>query len=132
MMISIGVSLAAPSFREAMTRNRTRAAIDNLTSDIALARMYAVREGWPVSVRIDSSTVYRVTVDTSATNPRLIKRVRVTDEFQGVQLSPASGSLTFSARGVLRRADFSVIRASRGDAKDSVLITSVGRTYRGY
>ncbi|HEX2091968.1 MAG TPA: GspH/FimT family pseudopilin [Longimicrobiaceae bacterium] len=132
MMVAIGVSVAAPSVREAMTRNRTRAAVDNLTSDIALARMYAVREGWPVSVRIDSPTVYRVTIDTSALNPRLIKRVRLTDEFAGVQLSPGSGTLTFSARGLLRRADFAVIRATRQGASDSVVVTSVGRTYRGY
>lgn len=131
-VILLATTIAAPRLNGVIAGQGTRGAIDQITADITLARSYAVREGFPASVRILSATEYQVTVDTSVTAPKLVKTVRLQDDYTGVQLTPATGRLTFNTRGLLRVQEFTRVKAVRGTARDSVQISSIGRTYRDY
>ncbi|HEX7240054.1 MAG TPA: GspH/FimT family pseudopilin [Longimicrobiaceae bacterium] len=131
-VILLATTIAAPRLNGVIAGQGTRGAIDQLTADITLARTYAVREGFPASVKITSATTYQVTVDTSAAAPKVVKTVRLQDDYAGVQLTPATGQLTFNTRGLLRTQEFTRVKATRGTARDSVQISSIGRTYRDY
>jgi prepilin-type N-terminal cleavage/methylation domain-containing protein len=131
VVMAVIVSLAAPSMRGVASGARTRGAIDQLTADVSLARMYAVRDGRRTVVAITSATRYAVVrAPYGATDT--IKTVNLARDAVGVQLSPASGTLTFDSRGLLQTGSLSQVKATYHSRSDSVTISSVGRTYRDY
>lgn len=134
-ILVMAASLVVPSMRGVTDRTRTRRAVDRITADVALARMSAVREGRQASLRFTSVTTYQVTIDTSTTDPtkfRLVKTVKLTDDYPGVQMDPSSGQLSFNSRGLLQSTSVTRVRVARGTVGDSVTVTPVGRTYRDY
>lgn len=134
-ILLMAVSLAAPSMRGMTDRTRTRSAVDQITGDVALARISAVREGRQTSLRFTGTATYTVTIDTSATDAsrfRTVKTVDLSRDYGAVQITPSSGRLSFNSRGLLQPTSVTRIRVSRSTTADSVTISSVGRTYRDY
>lgn len=131
VVLSVIVSLAAPSMKGVTTRARTRAAIDQLTADVSLARMYAVRDGRRTAVSITSATKYIVVRSPTGAGDT-IKTVDLARDAVGVRLSPTTGQLAFDSRGLLQTGSVSKVKATRDSKSDSVTISSVGRTYRDY
>jgi len=130
VVAGILVSIAAPKLDGVITQSRIRALLDQMASDIAYARMLAVREGQPTSVRI-SATEYVVTVDNPA-KIDTIKRVRVGDDYGKTTRLGGATRLSFSSRGTLRSATGgTTVRASREAIKDSLSVTQLGGVNRG-
>ncbi|MET0399518.1 MAG: GspH/FimT family protein [Longimicrobiaceae bacterium] len=132
VLLAVMVSLAAPSMKGVTTRARTRAAIDQLTADVSLARMYAVRDGRRTVVSIASATKYVVARSPATSSNDTIKVVNLARDAVGVQLLPATGQLTFDSRGLLQTGSLTKVKATKDSKSDSVTISSVGRTYRDY
>lgn len=130
VLLAVVLSLAAPSMSGVTARNSTRGAIDQVSADIAYARVLAVREGYPVSLRITSATRYVVTVDRPTVDT--VKRVELARDYAGLALGPSTGTLTFGPRGFLRTSGLDKITATRGGAADSVRVMATGRPYRDY
>lgn len=130
MLILIVITLAAPAMSRVTAQSSTRSAIRRIAADVSYARILAVREGRPVSLRIQSASTYTITVDRSATDSRTIRTVDLSRDYGALQLSPTSGLLTFDTRGLRRPATLEMIKATRGDAVDSVVILVTGRPYR--
>jgi type IV fimbrial biogenesis protein FimT len=132
VVMAVMVSLAAPSMKGVASGARTRGAIDQVTADLSLTRMYAVRDGRSTRLEITSATRYAVVrfPYTGATDT--IKIVNLARDAVGVQLTPATGQLTFDSRGLLQTGSPTRIKATYHSRSDSVTISSVGRTYRDY
>lgn len=131
VVMAVIVSLAAPSMKGVASGTRTRGAIDQLTADVSLARMYAVRDGRRTTLSILSATRYQVVRSPTAAGDT-IKVVNLAREAVGVQLTPASGQLAFDSRGLLQAGSLTKVKATYHSRSDSVTISSVGRTYRDY
>lgn len=131
VVMAVLVSLAAPSMRGVASRVRTQGAIDQLTADLSLARMYSVRDGRRTAVSITSATKY-IVVRSPAGAGDTIKVVDLTRDAVGVRLAPATGALTFDSRGLLQTGSITKVKATYHSKSDSVTISSVGRTYRDY
>lgn len=131
VVMAVVVSLAAPSMNGVASGTRTRGTIDQLTADLSLARMYAVRDGRRTVVAITSATRYAVVRSPFGATDTM-KVVDLAHEAAGVRLSPASGTMTFDSRGLLQTGSLSKVKATHHSRSDSVTISSVGRTYRDY
>ena len=108
-----------------------RGAFNQLMSDLALARIQAVRQGSTVSLRIVDNDTYRVTVDDANGAPaRVLKQVDLGQMQKGATLAPASGRIAFDSRGVLRPNPVSTITQitlTRGPVSKRLRVTGVGR-----
>lgn len=130
VVAGILVSLASPKLNGVIAQSRVRALLDQMASDIAYARMLAVREGQPTSVRL-SATEYAITVDNPA-KADTVKRVRIGDDYgKATRLSGAT-QLSFSSRGTLRSTTGgTTVRAARDVMRDSLSVTPLGGVNRG-
>ncbi len=133
VILGILVSLAAPSFNGVTARTSTRAALDQITADIAYARMLAVREGRPALVDfVAAPAAYKVIVDPDV-QKKIAKTVNLAGSYAGLQLTPPAGNqLRFNSRGMLQPSGSVTIKASRSSAVDSVVISPLGHAYRAY
>lgn len=111
-----------------------RGAFNQLVSDLALARIQAVRQGTTVSLRIIDNDTYRVTVDdANGAASRTLKQVDLGQMQAGASLSPATGRVAFDSRGVLRPSPVSTtteITVIRGPVSKRLRVTGVGRIER--
>jgi prepilin-type N-terminal cleavage/methylation domain-containing protein len=131
-VISLMVSLAAPSMKVYMERNRVRRALDRITNDISYARILAVRNGSRVVLRFSSATTYEV-VQEGAT-PTTLRSVSLATDYPGVRITPptADSQLEFDSRGMLRSTPSGAMIATSGATADSASITLAGGVYRAY
>lgn len=132
VVLAVIVSMAAPSFKGVASGARTRGVIDQVTADLSLARMYAVRDGRSTRLAITSATRYVVVRSPYTGATDTIKIVNLARDAVGVQLTPSTGLLTFDSRGLLQSGSPTRVRATYQSRSDSVTISSVGRTYRDY
>lgn len=131
VVLGVIVSLAAPSMQGVTSGTRVRGALDQFTADVALARMYAVRDGQRTVLTIRSGSEYVVVRDPEGAADTL-KKVRLEQDFGGVRLEPSSGELQFDSRGLLLTGSLSTVAATHRSRSYSMTISSVGRTYREY
>ena len=108
-----------------------RGAFNQLMSDLALARIQAVRQGTTVSLRVIDEDTYRVTVDATATAPeRTLKQVDLQQTYRGATLDPTSARIAFDSRGVLRPDPVTThtqLTLTRGPVSKRLRVTGVGR-----
>lgn len=109
-----------------------KGAANQVVSDLALARIQAVRQGQTVSMRVESSTSYRLTVDDAAGNEvREIKEVNLGNLYKQTSLTP-TGRIAFDSRGMLRATStIGGVTIIRGGVTRQVTVTTVGRIVRG-
>jgi prepilin-type N-terminal cleavage/methylation domain-containing protein len=110
-----------------------RGAANQLVADLALTRVQAVRSGQTVSMRIESGTRYRITVDNAAgAEVRQLKNVDLGKLYKDTSLDPAgAGRIAFDSRGMLRAGSDNGVTIERGGVKRQVTVTTVGRIVRG-
>ncbi|MBA4159248.1 MAG: GspH/FimT family pseudopilin [Gemmatimonadetes bacterium] len=135
LIFGILVALAAPAMSGYISQTRVDQAMNGLTSDLAYARMVAVRRSQPVTVTV-SATQYTIDVaNPPSTTPLRVKNVNVNSEYPGLTLSPAL-TITFDSRGLVRSgvdpANGTPVTATRSTQQASLTILPTGRTYRAY
>lgn len=132
VIMGIMASMAGPRL---VTWARTvgqRGAMNELIADLSLARTQAVRQGTTVSLRVDSDTRYRVTVDNAAGNAaRTLKTVDLTRSYSTARLTRTTGRVSFDSRGMYRtNSTFADLGVRQGTTTKLVRISGVGRIYR--
>lgn len=110
-----------------------RGAANQLVADLALTRVQAVRSGQTVSMRIESSTRYRITLDSPAgAEVRELKDVDLGKLYKDTSLDPVGdGRIAFDSRGMLRPGSDTGVTIDRGGVQRQVTVTTVGRIIRG-
>jgi prepilin-type N-terminal cleavage/methylation domain-containing protein len=136
VVAGIALSIAVPRLDGVLRRERVRAAMNHLAGDLELARMSAIRSG--------QGAVLRLVAD-----PRCPRRggagyaVAVRGSAEVLHASPAqegapvcyevnADSIAFDSRGLLAPFNNRTVRAVRGDARDSLTVSVVGRIYRRF
>lgn len=131
VIMGLMAAMAGPRMLRWVQTIGQRGAYNQLMSDLALARIQAVRQGTTVSLRIDDADTYRVTVDDAVGNPvRTIKQVELAQAYRGSSLTPTAGRISFDSRGVYRpnpASTISEITLSRGPVTKRLRVTGVGR-----
>lgn len=132
VLILVIASLTAPSMSSYIAEARTRRALDRVASDIAYARMVAVRARTPAAITFSSGTAYTIVLQTSPV--KVIRSVSLRGEYAGVTVTPpvTSGSLVFDARGLLTTTNYGPIITRSIHSADTAVITPTGRIYRDY
>lgn len=131
-IIGLTSVMAGPRLVRTVQAIGQKGAMNQLVSDLVYARTQAVRQGQTVSVRIDSSTRYRVTVDDAAgTVQRVLATVNVANTYRGATITPATGRVAFDSRGTIRPGSTAALTIARGTITQRVCISVVGRVYRG-
>ena len=130
-IMALMAAMAGPRMVRWVQTIGQRGAFNQLMSDLALARIQAVRQGTTVSLRVLDSDSYQVTVDDAAGGAgRVIKQVNLSQMQQGASLDPESGRIAFDSRGVLRPSPVSTITQitlTRGPVSKRLRVTGVGR-----
>lgn len=131
VLIGIMAGIAAPSLTGVVRNSKLHGATGQVTSDLAYARILAVRSGQPVTLQY-SATGYSI-----LRGAEQIKRVDIGSEYVGVRLVPDAGgsSIVFNSRGMVRgggSASLLVLSPRlEGPAQAAkVTVTPLGRTER--
>jgi prepilin-type N-terminal cleavage/methylation domain-containing protein len=134
VIIGLMAAMAGPRMVRWIQTIGQGGAFNQLMSDLALARIQAVRQGTTVSLRIIDNDTYRVTVDNAAGEAsRVLKQVDLAQMQSGASLSPGTGRIAFDSRGVLRPSPVSTITEitlTRGPVSKRLRVTGVGRIER--
>lgn len=109
-----------------------KGAANQVVADLALARIQAVRQGQTVSMRVESSTGYRITVDdANGAEVREIKDVNLASLYRQTSLAQ-TGRIAFDSRGMLRpTSTITAVTINRGGVSRQITVTTVGRIVRG-
>jgi type II secretion system protein H len=131
VIMGLMAAMAGPRMVRWIQTIGQRGAFNQLMSDLALARIQAVRQGTTVSLRIVDNDTYRVTVDdATGASAKVLKQVDLGQMQKGATLAPDSGRIAFDSRGVLRPDPVSTITQitlTRGPVSKRLRVTGVGR-----
>jgi len=132
VILGILAALAAPRMSGVGGLARQTGAMNQLSADLSLTRMRAIRAGNAARLVINATgTTYRVEVrkaDGLALDT--VKTVQLARDYPGLLLRPVLDSVVFDSRG-MRRGGTEVIHAVRGTAGvDSIKITPLGKVTR--
>ena len=131
LIMALMAAMAGPRMMRWVQTIGQRGAYNQLASDLALARIQAVRQGTTVSLRIIDNDTYQVTVDNAAGAAQdTIKQVELSHLYRGTTLNPAAGRIAFDSRGVTRPNPVSTINQvtlTRGPVSKQLRVTGVGR-----
>jgi prepilin-type N-terminal cleavage/methylation domain-containing protein len=131
VIIGIALAMAVPRMQGVLHESALQGALNRMASDLTLTRLRAVRSAARTSLTINAAgTGYTVVVDPTGT-PETIKTVSFATDAKGLVFSPANTSITFDSRGLLVTAT-TTIKATRQGRTDSLMVSGVGRIYRGY
>jgi len=132
VIIVVAAALGGPKMYRWAHAAGQKGAANQVVADLALARIQAVRQGQTVSMRVESSTRYRLTVDDAAGNEvRELKEVNLANLYRQTSLEP-TGRIAFDSRGMLRPAStINGVTINRGGVSRQVTVTNVGRIIRG-
>jgi prepilin-type N-terminal cleavage/methylation domain-containing protein len=132
VILGILAALAAPRLRGVGGLARQTGAMNQLSADLSLTRMRAIRAGNAARLVINGTgTAYRVEVRRAdGVTLDTVKTVQMTRDYPGLLLRPVLDSVVFDSRGMRRRGT-EVIRAIRDNAGvDSIQITPLGKVTR--
>lgn len=133
VIMGLMAAMAGPRMSRWFQSLASRGASNQVAADLMLARTHAVREGRTVSFRVESATLYLVTLDnTNGTAARELKRVDLSRMHPGTTVAP-TGRIAFDSRGMLRESASTsgAVRVARGNAADTITVSGVGRIKRG-
>ena len=135
VLAAIALSIAVPRLDALVRRERVRAALNHLAGDLEFTRMAAVRSGQGAVLRL-------------VRDPRCPARggagyvvahrggavLRRSPRVEGVPVcyEVNADSISFNSRGLLAPFNNRTVRAVRGDARDSLTVSVVGRIYRRF
>jgi type II secretion system protein H len=143
-LVGILAAVVSPALGGVVARAQTSGALNRLTTDLAYARMLAVRGGRSVEVLlVDGGSCgrpragrvladgYRMTVAESP--PRLLRAVRLNGDAAGVCLeSNNDRDIVFNSRGLLVPFENRTVWARRSRTADSLTISVLGRVARRF
>jgi prepilin-type N-terminal cleavage/methylation domain-containing protein len=129
VIFGIMAGIAAPSMGAYVERQKTRRALDTIATDLAHARVLAIRQGSRVAVSRHGTDHYSVGLVGSAAATR--KQVRLGQSFGGVVLTMPSDSIVFDSRGLVRMGQ-GAISVSINGKTDELDLSITGRVYRAY
>jgi Tfp pilus assembly protein FimT len=137
VIIGILIGLAAPAMGAMVNRNRLDGAVAQFTTDVAYARMVAVRTNRQVEIVIESTPTNRYTVQRVELNGQRpqIKRLDLATEYPGMSISTnmaLPATLTFNSRGLLQSDAVNTVTVQQNSKSASVQLLSTGRVYRVY
>jgi type II secretory pathway pseudopilin PulG len=126
-ILAILLAVGLPRMTAWVRGNRVGGAYNEVSSDISLARLRAMRAGQQASFTITSSTTYSIMVNGAA-----VKTVSLARSYPGVTMSPAAGSVVFNSRGLKTgNAEFSLTLSSSAGAR-GMTVNQLGRVMRDY
>jgi Tfp pilus assembly protein FimT len=125
-----------PRLDALVRRERVRAALNHLAGDLEFTRMTAVRSGQGAVLRlvrdprcpVRGGAGYHVAYRGTATVLRRSPRV----EGVPVCYEVNADSISYNSRGLLAPFNNRTVRAVRGDARDSLTVSAIGRIYRRF
>lgn len=136
VIVGILTAIAWPRLSGIGGVSSRKGALNQLTADVGLARMTAIRSGNEAQVRINTAgTEYSVVVRDTTGAFRTVKTVRLTRNYPGVTISPTNDSLVFDSRGLRRsltaKKSLVISHSVRGTtARDSLVISPLGKVNR--
>jgi prepilin-type N-terminal cleavage/methylation domain-containing protein len=131
VLIFVIASFAVPSMQNYVGHGKNRRALDRVASDIALARMAAVRAGQRATITFTGSG-YTIQLQT---NPvKTVRQVSLSSEYGGATVTAPTvdGTLVFDSRGLLVSSGLGPVVVRVGDTADSAFVTGAGRVYRAF
>lgn len=128
-IIGLVAMLTIPRFGNLVSVFRSRGAGDQLASDLAWARMTAVREGRTVSVRFGTGASYSITVDNGAAIVRTLRSRNLSQDWPGIAVTSDQPRIAFDSRGLLR-AGSATVTVTRNARTRTLRVSPVGRIYR--
>ncbi len=134
VLLGIMAGLAAPAMGGMINRNRLDGALGQFTTDVAYARMVAVRANRRVEIVMQptSYTVQRVDLNGQTTQ---VKRLNLATEYPGMSMSTNVAlpvTLTFNSRGLLQSDAVNTVTVQQNSKSASVQLLATGRVYRVY
>ncbi len=126
------IMLAIPRYLNLVSYLRSQGAANQLVSDIAYARMTALREGRTTSLTI-SSTQYTIVVENSdQTVFKTLRTVDVASTYSGTTLTAdgGNGRIAFDSRGMLRSNSTAGVTLARGSRSQHLALNATGRVIR--
>jgi prepilin-type N-terminal cleavage/methylation domain-containing protein len=129
VIFGIMAGIAAPSLGAYVERQKTRRALDTIATDLAHARVLAIRQGRGVSVSRHGADHYSVGLVGSAAATR--RQVRLGQSFGGVVMTMPADSIVFDSRGLVRSGQ-GAISVSINGKTDALDLSVTGRVYRAY
>ena len=96
LLIGVLGALAAPKVSGMFQTSQPKRVLDQLTQDMSLARMRAIRSGRPATVSSTGTSAYVVTVQNNTGGSDVIRRVDVDRDNKGVTIS--TFTVTFDGR----------------------------------
>lgn len=130
MILGILTAIAAPRVSGMFATNQVKSVLDRFSSDVAFARMRAIRSGRPATVASTSTWSYAVVATRTDGAVDTVKKVNLLTDYPGLTMT--TFAITFDSRGVLKSGSTQSVSASRDGQTNAVSISSVGRVYREY
>jgi prepilin-type N-terminal cleavage/methylation domain-containing protein len=136
VVAAIALSITVPRLDALVRRERVRAALDHLAGDLEFTRITALRSGSGAALRLvrdprcpgRGGAGYYVAYRGTAT----VLRRSPGQEGVPVCFEVNADSVAYNSRGLLAPFNNRTVRAVRGDARDSLTISVVGRIYRRF
>jgi prepilin-type N-terminal cleavage/methylation domain-containing protein len=134
VLVGILSQIAAPSLLGMVRTWRSKQAADQLSADLAYARLVAIRSGVGAAIVFEGDTGYRITEGTGASAP-VQKRVDLTLDYGPVRLQVPDGvaQIHFNSRGMaLQGSGVFVLEARAGGAMraDTLWLSALGMVRR--
>lgn len=133
VLLGIMLSLVVPAMDRVIAGAGTSRALDQLSADIAYARILAVRSGYTTSLRFNPDGSYDIVVES---NPeRTAKSVSLSSEYAGVRIIPPTPQVSFDSRGIVTAStdlNGGWFTARRNAEADSLSLSLAGQVYRAY
>lgn len=133
VLIGILTGLAVPSMRSWTSRARLDGALNQLSGDIAFARMLAVRSGPNWSVTLDllpAGQGYRILKRSPAGVIQEAKRIDLVSEHPSSGIVGMPMPLRFNSRGLLTGNETTTLTVWQQNLSGSLIVLRTGRTYR--
>lgn len=118
VVIAIIIAIAAPSFQKMLERNRLKSAVEEVKSDLQLAKSEAIKRSTNVSFSLTTGTPWSYTVDSIP-----VKTVSG-DQFEGVSVA-SNTTTTFDHRQ--GKANASSVVLSTPNYQSQVSVSNLGR-----
>jgi type IV fimbrial biogenesis protein FimT len=132
LVMALIAAMGIPRFTNFVSALRASGAANQLASDIAYTRMFAVREGRSVSLTV-TSNVYAIAVQNAdGSVRRTLRTVRVPESFPGTTVTGDGGNgvVAFDSRGLLRAGSTTGFTLARLGRRQHLGVSLMGRVVR--
>lgn len=134
VIIGIALAMAVPRLQGVARVSSTSGVLNQLASDLNLARVQAIRDAAQVTLKIsDTGKGYTVTEALRSGGTKTLTSYSVTRDYPAVTLTPLSQTVVFDSRGMTSAGTTGwTISAKHGAMTKTLTITGVGRIYRDF